>query len=1154
MRLKAIQLTGFKSFLEPAAIELQANPVVIVGPNGCGKSNTVDAIRWVLGESSARQLRGGSLSDVISNGGGKRPGAQRAVVELHFDNSDGSAPGALAGVAEISVRRELDRHGDSQYRINGGRCRRRDVADLFLGTGLGANAYAIVEQGTIGRIIDARPEELRNILEEAGAISRYKERRRETAQRIAETREHLQRLHDIHGEMEAQWGRLQRQAQAAQRFRELRAAERRWRWWALQWRLEEERSAARAVAEQMAHSVGALGRQEAAQGLLLGGLQEQRDQQRVLQDAVEAAQAAFYEASGRLAEHGHRLRDLRTALQRQEQICQQSREALAKLERERDTLLQERQRRDVGLRDGDARLLTLRGEEEAARRDRQKEEQALAALKTERDALQADLSERRRERDVATAMEKEQGLRLSDLEKRLMDLAHPLPTEVSRLPELEVAVLRGQATVQATEEALLLAGAARNSAQESLKEARHRRDEAQRELHECAARQRALQALYQRLHKPAPGLGEGPTLLDTLSVAEGWEYAVEQVLGDRLQARVGDAEGLSRAAAGSFLDISRQGREMAGTEEGHEGRLFQQLRLGEGDGRPLQDWLWGLRCAPDLDFARQERGRLAPGEAWITPDGVLVHARGISFPATDRDGAGLLQCRRDLSEVAAALSAARNGAAAAEARLSAAEQAQRKAQQQREHLEGQLQEERRHLAHDEHELARLRSRAEAEQERTRERERERERLVGQEQQLQERLAAARLQIQTAQPLCQNLERRLAEVEAETQAARQQLAQKRSQYDRLRDEMQRLEIQQQRLQAELEAALQQEKQLVEREAQHRRERDTAEGQLLIQQAEIPRREAEYAQAEAAKSACQMELERLQGETRALDQEIRQREGERLAAESAIRQLQAQTAGEQAALAALHGRLGELERQAEDLAVDLPADPGPCPEPDKVAEEPERLAALIARMGNVNLAAEEELNELGGRRQELLQQSQDVEDALQSLEMAMASMDQETGSRFAETLAAVNAALQELFAILFGGGTALLTPTSDDPLDAGLILRAQPPGKRNATLQQLSGGEKALTAIALVFALFRLNPAPFCVLDEVDAPLDEANVGRFCALLREMAAQTQFLLITHHTLTMQAGEQLIGVTMPEPGVSRIVSVAVEETLATARARGD
>ncbi len=1152
MRLKAIHLTGFKSFLEPAAIELQANPVVIVGPNGCGKSNTVDAIRWVLGESSARQLRGGSLGDVISNGGGKRPGAQRAVVELHFDNSDGSAAGALAGLAEISVRRELDRRGDSQYRINGGRCRRRDVADLFLGTGLGANAYAIVEQGTIGRIIDARPEDLRNILEEAGAISRYKERRRETAQRIAETRDHLQRLRDIHGEMEAQWGRLQRQAQAARRFRELRAAERRWRWWALQCRLGEERSAAQAVAEQLAQSRAALERQGAAQALLLGSLQEQRQQQRVLQDAVEGAQAAYYEASARLAECTHQIHDLRAARQRQEEICQQSRDAMAKLERDRDTLLQEKQRRDASLRDVDARLLTLRGEEDAARRERQTEEQALAALETERNALQAALSERRRERDVAMAMEKEQGLRLNDLEKRLMELAQPLPTEVSRLPELEANVLRGQATVQATEEALLSAGTAWNSAQESLKEARRQRDEAQRELHECAARERALQALYQRLQKPVPGLGDGPTLLDTLKVAEGWEHAVEQVLGHRLQARVGDGAGLAQTTAGSFLDISPRDRAMARVQD--EGMLLQQLHFGDGDASSLQDWLWGLRCAPDLDFACRERGRLAPGEAWITPNGVLVHARGISFPATDRDGAGLLQCRRDLSEAAAALSTTQGLAAAAEAQLSTAEEAQRAAQQQQAHLDGQLQEERRHLARDEHELARLHSRAEAEQERTRERERERGRLAGQVQQLQERLATARLQIQTAQPLCRDLERSLAEVEAQTQASRQRLTQKRSQTARLRDEMQRFEIQRQRLQAELEATIQQEKQMIEREGQYRRQRDTAEEQLLIQQAEIPRREAEYAQAEAAKSACQRNLERLQGEARALDQEIRQGEGARLAVENAIRQWQAQAAGEQATLAALHGRLGELERQAEDLAADLAEDPGPCPEPGKVTEEPERLAALIARMGNVNLAAEEELNELGGRRQELLQQSQDVEEALQSLETAMASMDQETSSRFAETLAAVNDALQELFAILFGGGTALLAPTSDDPLDAGLILRAQPPGKRNATLQQLSGGEKALTAIALVFALFRLNPAPFCVLDEVDAPLDEANVGRFCALLREMAAQTQFLLITHHTLTMQAGEQLIGVTMPEAGVSRIVSVAVEETLAAARARGD
>ncbi|MGC8591772.1 chromosome segregation protein SMC [Acidithiobacillus sp.] len=1153
MRLKAIHLAGFKSFLEPAAIELQANPVVIVGPNGCGKSNTVDAIRWVLGESSARQLRGGSLSDVISNGGGKRPGAQRAVVELHFDNSDGSAPGALAGLAEISVRRELDRRGDSQYRINGGRCRRRDVADLFLGTGLGANAYAIVEQGTIGRIIDARPEDLRNILEEAGAISRYKERRRETAQRIAETREHLQRLHDIHGEMEAQWGRLQRQAQAARRFRELRAAERRWRWWAMQGRLEEERGAARAVAEQLAQSGAALERRGAAQALLLENLHEQRQQQRGLQDAVEGAQAAYYEASARLAECTHQIRDLRAARQRQEEICRESRDALAKLERERLMLLQERQRRDASLREGDARLMTLRGEEEAARRERQAEEQALAALETERSTLQAALSERRRERDVATAMEKEQGLRLDDLEKRLMDLAQPLPTEVSRLPELEATVLRGQATVRATEEALLLAGTAWNSAQESLREARRQRDEAQRELHECAARERALQALYQRLHKNHPET-EGPILLDVLRVADGWEHAVEQVLGDRLQARVGDGEGLAQATAGSFLDISSRDRAMGGAGAEDEGMLLRQLHLDDGDGGPLQDWLWGLRCAPDLDTARRERDRLAPGEAWITPDGVLVHARGVSFPATNRDGAGLLQCRRDLSEAAAALGTAQDRAASAETRLSAAEEAQRAAQQQRARLDGQLQEERRHLARDEQELARLRSRAEAEQERARERELERERLAGQGQQLRERLAAARLQIQTAQPLCQNLERRLAELEAQTQAARQRLAQKRSQTARLRDEMQRLEIQRQRLQTELEATVQQEKQMVEREGQHRRQREAAEEQLLVQEAGIPRREAEYAQAEAAKNACQTNLERLQGEARAIDQEIRQGEGERLTVENAIRQLQAQAAGEQATLATLHGRLGELERQAEDLAADLAEDPGPCPEPGKVAEEPERLAALIARMGNVNLAAEEELNELDGRRQELLQQSQDVEEALQSLETAMASMDQETSNRFAETLAAVNGALQELFAILFGGGTALLVPTSDDPLDAGLILRAQPPGKRNATLQQLSGGEKALTAIALVFALFRLNPAPFCVLDEVDAPLDEANVGRFCALLREMAAQTQFLLITHHTLTMQAGEQLIGVTMPEAGVSRIVSVAVEETLAAARARGD
>ncbi|MHB1804054.1 MAG: AAA family ATPase, partial [Acidithiobacillus ferrooxidans] len=368
MRLSAIILQGFKSFRESTRIQFDANPVVIIGPNGCGKSNTVDAVRWVLGESSARQLRGGTLSDVISNGGGSRPAASVATVELRFDNSDGAAPGAFAGAAEISVRRSLDRKGDGHYRINGARCRRRDVADLFLGTGLGGNAYAIVEQGTIGRIVDARPDDLRAILEEAGGISRYKERRRETTQRIAETREHLQRLYDIHGEMDGQWQRLQRQAESAQRLRALRVEERQWQWWSLALRVDALEAERRQSLEQRSRLQDEYRREERLLDAVTQSLDQLRAEDRRMQEDIAAAQGELYAVQARQSDMEHQLREQQAALQRVQTSLDQGQAQQQKVRSEQICQAEDENQRQRRLQDLAVRRQALSGEEDSARR------------------------------------------------------------------------------------------------------------------------------------------------------------------------------------------------------------------------------------------------------------------------------------------------------------------------------------------------------------------------------------------------------------------------------------------------------------------------------------------------------------------------------------------------------------------------------------------------------------------------------------------------------------------------------------------------------------------------------------------------------------------------------------------------------------------
>ena len=1145
MRLSAILLQGFKSFRESTRIQFDANPVVIVGPNGCGKSNTVDALRWVLGESSARQLRGGTLSDVISNGGGSRPAASVATVELRFDNRDGVAPGAFADVAEISVKRSLDRKGDGHYQINGARCRRRDVGDLFLGTGLGGNAYAIVEQGTIGRVIEARPDELRAILEEAGGISRYKERRRETTQRIAETREHLQRLHDIHGEMDGQWQRLQRQAQAAQKLRTLRMEERQWQWWSVVLRVdvletERQQTLARRTALQATY-------QHEEQHLVAASqaLDQLRVEERHGQDAIAAAQGELYAVQARQSDVEHQLREQQAAIRRCQSGLDQQRAQQQKILSEQTRQAESESQRQQRLQTLTAGQHALIGEEERARRERQEAERELEKQDQERQQQQQALAELRRKSDVTTAQIRELEPRLKDIERRLQQQSAEIPSECPALEALEARCQSGEMSLKEAATALQGQRDALETAQAQAAALREPRDSAQARVQEYGARQKALESLLQRLQKPAVKSDTASArLVEQIRVRPGWERAVEAVLRGRLHASV--MESGSTVTQGSILWKSA-----VLPPDLPPDALVQALERPETLSRGLSDWLWGLRMAPDLAFALSQRQQLQAGEAWITPQGILVHRSGMEYPEHE-DGASLLQCRRELAENSESFRQAQAAAATTHAALADAEQRARAAQEQLRTADSRWQTLSRQSAQERESLARLRSRVEAEDRQRAERVAESRRLSDERTVLEARLQGLHQDLATDESGWQDFEQAVQNAQRLADGLRRRVGELRAAYSRLRDERQALEVQQQRLQAESEAAVARAIDLQQQSDQLAMTAAQGDEELARLQAGL--REMEMAREAVARLRAERnaQLLTLQTAAQTAEQQIRQQESQRHRLEEQLHVLQKSGAAADQQLAGLQARLEELQQRAALLAQDLGEDPGPCPDATLCEENIAWIGAAIVRLGNVNLAAEEELQELEGRRGNLLTQVEDVESALRSLEEAMAAMDQETTARFRDTLDKVNQVLQELFAILFGGGQAQLSPVGEDLLDAGLVLRAQPPGKRNASLQQLSGGEKALTAIALVFALFRLNPAPFCVLDEVDAPLDDANVGRFCHLVQKMAAQTQFLIVTHRSLTMQVAEQLVGVTMTEPGISRIVRVEVADTLAQAARR--
>jgi chromosome segregation protein len=1172
VRLKHIHIAGFKSFVDPVTLPAGAQLTGIVGPNGCGKSNVIDAVRWVLGESKARELRGASMQDVIFNGSSGRKPASRASVELLFDNSGGKAAGQWSQYAEIAVKRVLTRAGESSYWINNVQVRKRDMADLFLGTGLGGDAYAIIEQGMISRIIEAKPDELRGFLEEAAGVSKYKERRRETESRLRDTRENLDRVSDIRAELGRQLEKLSVQAEVARRFIGLDADRTlKTRFLALSRKRE-----AQARQAELARQMVAARNDIEAETARLRRLESEQESRRLDQfnatEALNQAQAHFYAESGSVAQVEQELRHLHATRERLAHEIRLSGERQAATDAEQRSAEAEiaQCRRDLEQAEEQEEIRSERAAQ--AGDDLPQADAAWRAAQAAVADVQGEMArlEQTAQLEEANAAHTERAIgQLKARELRLMQererLAESDAAEVERRQrELETE----QERAERLRDYLDVARAEWPQHEARLRQARQAQDAANRELHRLEAEVGALKKLQSGATQAESegaawlkrlGLESVPRLWQCIRVEEGWETAVEAALGEAMAALAAQAEE-------SWADQPPQARfeVLLPAPESEASVVLTAPPYGVFDLHLLADLIHSddplvarfladrlaLAWATDtLHHAIALRAGLPPGGFIATREGHRVSRDSLTFNAPEKGHQGLIARVRDIERLEQALEPARAAVAAVAEDAVQAEAALQGARRQGEALQAQLGQAQNRVHELQVGLVRVQEAARRVVERRARIETELNEIYGQmaleeaawndaserrrEASLEhdaarERLDAARAVRQAAEHKLHGMRESRRQAEREAQEA---LFLVRTLGARLRD----LDERKQRAAHGL------------RDLAQAYARLQAELEQAQESPTLAALDAALARRQSAESSLAAAREALEGANAAL----RDLDSARINSERALEPLKEREIALELKLQ--EARLGEARYTEELEGVAEPELEAGAREAGLAARgetwlknELARLEAGIAALGPVNMAALDELEVARERKQYLDAQSEDLETAASTLEEAIRRIDAETRTRLKETYDKVSREFKTLFTELFGGGEAQLTLTGEEILDAGLTVLAQPPGKKNSSIHLLSGGEKALTALSLVFAFFRLNPAPFCLLDEVDAPLDDSNTERYCALVTRMSAQTQFLFITHNRLTMEMAHSLVGVTMPEPGVSRPVAVDVEDAV--------
>jgi chromosome segregation protein len=1165
MCLKLIKLAGFKSFVDPTVIKINRQVNAIVGPNGCGKSNIVDAIRWVIGEISAKKLRGQAMSDVIFSGTSGRKPVGKASVELIFDNSEGRFGGEYASFGEFSIRREVTRDGSSDYYINNTHCRRRDVLDLFMGTGLGSRSYSVIEQGMISHLIEAKPEDLRAHIGEVAGISKYKERRRETETRIAHTRDNLDRLNDLRDEIDKQLRHLQRQANAAKKFKEYQKerVELSSQVKAMYWRDIDRKL----EIQNKRITTAKIDREAVYEELhfLEAATESLRTQQTDLNDELQKKQKAFYSLSTEVSQLEQQIRsaessfslasdelmDNENAQEEYEELVASYQTKIVSLESELQELLPQQSQVEEEKESASFRLIQAQDAVTVWRQSSDQLQTELMQLRSQQEVCQTKIQHFRDQKIAQIKRHDSLSLQLCSLPIRdAQESIVPLEDSV-----YEASKLRDQKSV-----AQQLMRERQQSLRSELGILRAQQKEIQKQLSEkerdLATQQARQEAALTRddvslnVFMDRNNLAKEPRLAETLKVEPKWQRAAEIVLESQLKAICVDqlldySEAIESLRSGELMLIDR-----AALTENIEPRLSYPSLLQQVDSKwSLATWLHGVYLANSISEALSMRSLLRMGESVITQDGHWIGSDWwkINIPQEethsilgrekimaslqsevqtlmeriDTQEQRIVITETELRQSEALFDEVQQALLSANQKLSEAQLALKQKNSELGVLSRQKEQAEKELAElvltqqrIEDELLKNQSQLEAAIEKLPELESENKKQLEQRDELNQVLASA-------QQLAARSDQKASELTIQVSACKNQLQLLHDSYNR------------------------DEKRLV---SLKERKRSLAETRDILS-LDIPDMRLSLNDKLIQKQKSEQSLREFEEKRHSQNWQSTEQENKRKELQKSLDEMQQLLTQLQMEREGLGVRQATVVEQLEEAGVNLQYILQGLPDEINLEDQEaklEKLSNSIASLGAINLAAIEEFDETKERQEYLNKQHNDLTEALSMLESAIEKIDRESRHQFKETFEQINANFQRIFPEVFGGGSALLELTESDWLSAGVVVRAQPPGKRNTTIHLLSGGEKALTALALVFSMFKLNPAPFCILDEVDAPLDDLNVGRFSDLVRRMAKDTQFIMISHNKLAIAMSDQLLGITMQEPGVSRLVSVDMAEAL--------
>lgn len=1166
MRLKRIKVFGFKSFVDPTTVVIKGKLAGVVGPNGCGKSNVIDAVRWVMGESSAKMLRGDSMEDVIFNGSRDRKPVGKASVELLFDNKLGRIKSHYKDFSEIAVRRTLTRDGKSDYLINDKKVRRKDVLDLFRGTGLGPRSYSIIEQGMVSRIVEAKPEDLRAFVEEAAGISKYKDRRRETENRIRNTRENLERVEDIRGELTTQLARLKRQANAAERYKLLQGERHTLRgqhyWLRVQAldALKESDKARAADAEVALEKALAVQREEET------GVETLRAELGVRQENLNQAQADYYEAGAKVSKIEQQIVNQQQLNQQRQQNLDELAQALANTKASLEADEEHQSLLDEGIAALSPQMAEAEKSVASAQQVYEDKNADRNARQEEWNAFNQSMQKPAHQKQVLestinhlTQQQTRTAARFAQLENTRN--AINLSEIESQLSQATIAFAEREQDAKGYEEKLLALEEGLVARRQALKSDEDTAASLRAELGALESRLLSLQEIqqhtldtddliYQQWLQQSK-LDALPLLAQRLRVTPGWERAADRALGAFLQARV-DEKGQHNL----WQSEAQQGVTLVNAESGESAAnptiaLPLLSTLVTAANISLDALMGNCYGAESLSVALAVRAQLLPGEYIVTRDGVMLGRNWLSHASDDRLNTGYLVREEEIQRLEGQVGDLREQLAPLATKIdghrTTIEQDERTLAEVRQQFRNTSPQINR-LSND---VSRLTANFAQQQERLASLGSEIDEVARQQQEEITRIAEAKASLQQAT-------QDVALVEADREKLAQAVEAARTAYETAATDLKTaqqaqhsLTIEQTRLDAEkrslTDSITRWQQQLQNTETQQL----ALSQQMSAEQSPVSGLQTELEAGLAVREQAQEKLTQLRDALAAQDERLRHKQllvsqkAQQVA--TAREQLERENMGLQAVTTRREALMEELVRDGYSLDDIRPQDDEEITgDVDSVAADIQKLDDKISRIGAVNLVAIEEFETQSERAEYLQKQYDDLTEALATLEAVIHKIDKETKTRFSSTFHQLQKGFSSFFPKLFGGGRAALSLTSDDLLTTGIAVTAQPPGKRNSTIHLLSGGEKALTAVALLFALFELNPAPFCMMDEVDAPLDDANVARFCETIQSLADHSQIVVITHNKITMEAVETLIGVTQTEAGVSRVVSVNLDDAL--------